>query len=166
MPDLQQAPSSVDAGPAEPEQRRHDRHVCLDGGVLRLAIRPVFGGRLALLLDVSLGGLGLLLPEPLESGTVLAVELGGPAEESGKHLARVVHCEPHSTPRDAPWLPRRPLLRFIRQVLGLPATPPAEVAWRIGCQFNKSLSEDELQRIVNLLGLAASRESGDHSAPA
>src|SRR5262249_18840745 len=98
--------------------RRHERFLCFDGCVMRLAIRPEFRCRRALLLNVSSGGLGFLLDMPLETGTVLAMELGNTEEETKGLVARVVHSRPHPIPAEAPWLPRPSrLARLVRWVL-------------------------------------------------
>ena len=49
---------------------------------MRLAVRPAFGGRRALLIDVSAGGVGLLLADPLEPGAALAMQLSAPGVEA------------------------------------------------------------------------------------
>jgi hypothetical protein len=144
-------PDAIDAPEAD-EQRRHLRHLCLDGSVIRLAVRPEYRGRRALLMDASAGGVGFLLQDPLELGTVLAVELGGPhAGAAQGRVARVCHCRPHPTPADAPWLPRRPVVvELLWRVLRLPA--PTPVAWHIGCEFTRPLEEEELAGLLTLLG--------------
>lgn len=71
------------------------------------------------ILDLSQGGVGLLLPRPIASGTLLFVDLMG-MEISNEHLARVVH----STPRD-------------------------DGKWLVGCQFEHPLEEAELKVVLN-----------------
>jgi hypothetical protein len=138
------------ANPPAPERRCRDRYPCLDGGVLRLAVRPALGGRRALLVDLSTGGVGFLLDRPLEPGAVLALELCGPGGgEAQGRVARVAHCRPHPAPFDAPWLPRPPALaRLARRLFGRPADPAAGQAWLIGCTFSQPLSEAELRELV------------------
>src|SRR4051812_17722563 len=91
---------------SEVDLRRYRRFVCLDGGVVRLAVRPEFRGRRALLFDISAGGIGLVLEKPIEAGAVLLFELRRAAEnESVNRVARVRHVRPHPMPEDAPWQP-------------------------------------------------------------
>src|SRR5207302_1083699 len=93
----------LDIPPQAAEQRRHARFMCIDAGVLRLAVRPEFKGRRGLVMDVSTGGIGFILQEPLEPETVLVFELrvpGGPATIG--RIARVCHSRPHEVPADAP----------------------------------------------------------------
>src|SRR5438132_858619 len=106
---------------AATEQRHHQRHLCLEGGVLRLAVRPAYRGQRAILMDLSAGGLGLLLGEPLEVGAVIAFDLCLPQGPDARgRLAQVRHCPPHPVPEDAPWLPRRSLVpRLLRRLFGL-----------------------------------------------
>lgn len=124
--------------------RVHVRHLCGEGVVLRLAIRPEFGAYHSLIHDVSAGGVGLLLSRPLELGTVIAVEVAIGSEDFCTRLARVAHTRRHPTPPDAPWLPRaHPLLALVRRVLGHTPHPP-EPCWFIGCRFDRPLTPDEL----------------------
>jgi hypothetical protein len=136
--------------------RRHPRHLCIDGSVLRLAIRPEFRGRRALLVDVSAGGIGILLESPLEAGTVLAFEL---KSEDGAgpmaRVARVRHSRPHPAPDNAPWLPRASALSgFFRRLVGRPARTVGQ-AWLVGCEFDRPLSDSEIQLVVQQLRAAA-----------
>jgi hypothetical protein len=120
---------------------------------MRLAIRPEFRCRRALVLNVSSGGLGFLLDTPLEKGTVLAMELGAAEEETKGLVARVVHSRPHPIPVEAPWLPRPSrLARLVRWVLRRPKPVPEGTAWVVGCQFNRLLTEPELQSLLHQVG--------------
>jgi PilZ domain len=131
--------------PEPTDQRCHERHRSLESHVLRLAIRPAFGGRPALLSDLSAGGVGFLLDRPLEQGDVLAVELGGPDGSAPPRIAQVRHCRPCPVPADAPWLPPAPLLaRFGRWLFGSEKARPEGVAWVVGCRFTRPLAEEEL----------------------
>src|SRR5262249_61140327 len=76
------------AGLAE-EMRAHVRFVGGAGVKLRLAVRPVYRGHLAMLRDISAGGVGLLMNQPLQAGQTIAVELRGSPEEGTSRLARV-----------------------------------------------------------------------------
>ena len=98
MPDIQPQSSSIDvASLHEAELRRHRRHLCVDRGVLRLSVRPEFRGRRALLVDISAGGIGFLLEDPLETGIMLVFELKSSADaEPMNRIARVRHSRPHA----------------------------------------------------------------------
>lgn len=134
----------------EVDLRRHNRFLFLDGGVLRLAIRPEFKGRRGLLVDVSAGGIGFLLQEALEAGTALAFELkdANGADTIGR-VARVRHSRPHPVPAGAPWLPRATgFSKFFRRLFGTPEANPNDKAWLVGCEFDRALSEIELKQLV------------------
>jgi hypothetical protein len=137
----------------EPDLRRHRRYLCVDGSVLRLAVRPEFRGRRALLFDVSSGGLGFLLDIALEVGAVLAFELPGPeGTDSMTRVARVRHCRPYAVPPSAPWLPATPAFRrFLCKILGLHAPQKKAPAWIIGCEFDRPLSEHEIRQLLGNL---------------
>jgi hypothetical protein len=124
----------------------HVRHLCGDGVVLRLAIRPEYRTHHALIRDISAGGVGLLLSRPLELDSVIAVEVAIGPEDVCTRVARVAHVRPHPTPSDAPWLPRpHPLLALVRRVLGRTSLPP-QACWFIGCRFDRPLTDDELKQ--------------------
>ncbi len=128
----------------------------MDGGVLRLAVRPEFRGRRALMLDISSGGIGFVLQEPLEPGTVFVFEV---TSEQGLdavgRLARVRHCRPHPTPPDAPWLPTASgMSNFFRRLFRQPAPPTAEHAWFVGCAFDQPLSDAEIKQLAERLQAA------------
>jgi hypothetical protein len=148
MPDLEQDDCWLESAPLhEPDLRRHPRYLSLDGGVLRLAVRPEFRGRRAILVDVSTGGIGFLLEHTLEVGTVLVVELQG--LESIRRVARVRHTRPRPVPARAPWLSSRPAYsRFFRSLVGLPTPPPKAQAWFVGCEFDRPLSETEMKQLL------------------
>jgi hypothetical protein len=132
--------------------RQHPRIMCMDGGVLRLAVRPEFRGRRALMLDISTGGIGFVLQEPLEPDTVFVFELKSePGLEALGRLARVRHCRPHPTPLDAPWLPPTPLVsRIFRSMFRMQA-PPEGDAWFVGCEFDRPLSDAEMKQLAERL---------------
>jgi hypothetical protein len=133
-----------------PKERRYARYVSFQGDVVRLAVRPAFGGRMAVLLNVSAGGLGFLLDMPLKVGDILALEMSSAAEEgSTVRVARVCHCRPHPVPADAPWLKRPSVLgRLARWFRPLPATQSEGGAWMIGCAFNQPLDAAELEQML------------------
>jgi PilZ domain len=159
MPDTQQeAPAIEIASLHEADLRRHPRHLCVDAGVLRLSVRPEFRGRRALLIDVSAGGIGFLLKDALEAGTVLVFELKGSREgEVVSQIARVRHSRPHPTPANAPWLPPTPKFgRFFRSLLGMETPLPQGHAWLVGCAFDSPLGENEIKQLVEQLQSATS----------
>lgn len=133
--------------------RQHQRIMCVDGGVLRLAVRPEFRGRRALMLDISSGGIGFILEEPLPPGTALVFDLQNAVGlETVGRLARVRHCRPHPTPPDAPWLPATPgVSKFFRRLFRI-ETPQAEAhSWFVGCEFDRPLSDAELKLLIERL---------------
>jgi hypothetical protein len=131
------------------DQRVHVRHLCGEGVVLRLAIRPEYRAHLSLIQDVSAGGVGLLLSRPLELGSVIAVEVSIRPGELCTRMARVAHIRRHPTPPDAPWLSRpNLLLALVRRLLGH-TPPPLEPCWFIGCRFDRPLSADELKQLCD-----------------
>lgn len=135
------------------ENRKHTRHLCVEGGVLRLAVRPEFRGRRAILVDVSAGGIGFLLPDALEAGTTLVFELKGSAgTDTMARIARVRHSRPHPVPPDAPWLPKPAgVSKIFRRMLGMKLPAPEGQAWLVGCEFDRPLSEDEVKRFLDQL---------------
>ncbi|MBI3821045.1 MAG: PilZ domain-containing protein [Planctomycetes bacterium] len=155
-------PCSIEtASLREADLRRHPRHVCLDGGTLRLAVRPEFRGRRALLVDLSAGGIGFVLEDAQEAGTTEVFNLQGPdGTEPVSRIARVRHSRAHPTPPDAPWLP--PATGFgkiFRGLFGVPAPKVEKHAWLVGCQFDRPLSEDEINQVVAQLKSAATSQA-------
>ena len=153
MPDIQQQPDSIEtASLHEADLRKHRRHLCVDSGVIRLSVRPEFRGRRALLVDISAGGIGFLLEEPLDAGMMLVFELKtGTGAEPMNRIARVRHSRLHSVPLEAPWLPQSSGLgKIFRGLFGLKAPPPAQ-AWLVGCEFDRSLSDTEIGQFLDQL---------------
>ncbi len=132
------------------DNRKHCRHLCVEGGVLRLAVRPEFRGRRAVLVDVSAGGIGFLLPDPLAAGATLVFEVKGTSgAETIARIARVRHCRPHPVPPDAPWFPKPVgISKIFRLMFGVKSPPSEGNAWLVGCEFDRPLSEDEVTRFV------------------
>ena len=105
------------------ECRVYDRHSC----EIPASCRPTSGGGTghgsrwtATILDISLGGIRLLLPRRFEPRAILTIELSGKrGEHTWTGLARVVHVAPQ---KDASWI--------------------------LGCKFFSPLSDDELQGLV------------------
>ena len=154
-------PSPDANGAADVGQRRHERYFCLDGGILRLCIRPHFRGREAMILDVSTSGIGFLLEEALEVDTVLVFEVKAmKGIEAVSRIARVRNCRTCPTPREAPWLPPAPVIGdFLRRIFGMKTSPLPMDCWLIGCEFDRPLSEEELSRfLVSLKSLNNSFE--------
>lgn len=150
MDDVKVDAPSPDVGSLhQADLRRQPRQLSVDGSVLRLAVRPEFRGRRAVLVDVSSGGIGFLLEDSLEPGTVLAFDLQGSAGAGPTtRVARVRHSKPHPAPANAPWLPPTPAIsKFFRNMFGRPAPKPA-TAWLIGCEFDRPLNEEEVRHLI------------------
>lgn len=131
------------------EQRKHERFLCVDGGVLRLSIRPEFRGRRAMLVDLSTGGIGFIMEDPLDAGTVLVFELKAADGTASNRLARVRHCRPHAAPAEAPWLPKMPALgKLFRSLFGGKPKVPETNAWLVGCAFDQPLTDAELAQLL------------------
>lgn len=141
----------VDISLSGAEHRRHTRYVGIEAGVVRLAIRPEFRGRRGLIVDVSASGMGILLAEPVESGTTLVFELRTPGGTATiTRIARVRHNRSHPVPTDAPWLPRTPALsQFFNRMFGSRAQTPCGEAWLVGCEFEQPLTEDEIKLLLD-----------------
>ena len=98
------------------ERRSEPRWPCRRGHVCRVLVRPSFQTKNALILDLSTGGIGLILAVPLEEGQQLAIQLPLVREDTSEtHRARVVHVRRHE-----------------------------EWGWVHGCCFDRPLSEEEL----------------------
>ncbi|MBM3993297.1 MAG: hypothetical protein FJ303_03955 [Planctomycetes bacterium] len=154
MPNEEQPAFAVDKALLhDADLRDHPHHLCVDTGVLRLAIKPEFRGHKAMLVDVSAGGIGFLLEVPLEPGTMLTFELKGSGEMGPvSRVARVRHSRPHPCPPNAPWLPPTPVLsRFFRQLFGQADPAPEKEAWLIGCMFDRPMSDAEIAQLLNEL---------------
>jgi hypothetical protein len=154
MPEQQQeicpiSPAALDLA----EQRRFPRYMGIENGVLRLAVRPEFRGRRALIIDLSAGGIGFLVEDALNVGTVLVFELKGRnAPGMIGRIARVRHCRPHPAPLDAPWAPKKnSFSNVFRKFLGITNTPPEGEAWLVGCEFDQPFDEDEIKQLVEQL---------------
>jgi len=102
------------------ERRVAVRHVCKRRRPIRIVTRPSFLVRSAVVVDVSVCGLGLVLQERLEPGTIMAIQLQGRHAGISRILSgRIVH-----------------------------ATPQTDGSWRIGCALSGRLSEGELQTLL------------------
>ena len=151
MKSLKQTVFTTDADSfTDMEHRQHTRHLCNDGSVLRLSVRPEFRGRQALLVDVSAGGIGFLLEDALKPGTVLVFELqGSSGMDTIGRIARVRHCRPQATPADAPWLPPTPAVaQLFRGIFGHKPAAIERKAWLLGCQFDRPLEQHEVKQLL------------------
>jgi hypothetical protein len=110
------------AGTTEVERRLSVRYDSDEEALCRAGCFPQGGCRWARVLNVSAGGLGLLLGEPLWPGALLVLEFPW-ALSAGGHLvrARVAHC-----------------------------TQRADGSWLVGCSFNYPLGTDDLQALARL----------------
>jgi len=108
-PDLRLFPTVV-------ERRSEPRWPCRRGLVCQVLVRPSYRTRHAVITDLSAGGIGLILSERLECGTVLALHLPHVREDlSCIHAARVVYARRHE-----------------------------EWGWVHGCCLRRTLEEEEL----------------------
>ncbi len=102
------------------ERRSGERQPCKRRPAIRLLTRPGFQARTAIIVDASACGLGLLLQERLETGTVLALQL------RGKHTG----------------------LSRILSARVLSASPQADGNWYIDCALSGLFSDEELQSLL------------------
>jgi len=153
MPTIDTGDATMPESPEGLEQRKQQRYICVDGGLMRLSVRPEFRGRRAMLVDLSTGGIGFLVEEALETGAMMVFELQGPGDTGPlTRLARVRHCRAHPTPLDAPWAAKTPVLsNFFRGLLGIQTAKTVATSWLIGCQFEKPLDQADLQHFLDRL---------------
>lgn len=102
-------------------QRRRDRRyrcgLAMSGKLHFAATGEVLS---AWVFNLSRGGIGLELPQPLEAGQEMVLQLKTTDTETTVKLpAHVIH-----------------------------ATPVANGAWRIGCRFSAKLTADELESLL------------------
>jgi hypothetical protein len=107
--------------PATWKQRRATvRYRCPPATLGRLFIANSYQSLSAWVLNLSVNGAGLLLGDPLESGTWLLLELESLARDLTLEIsARIVH-----------------------------ATRQADGNWLLGCAFANRLSDDELDAVL------------------
>ena len=116
LPGETERPTRPDTG----ERRAQPRQASACGWPVRLLARPSFRSYRALLRDVSFRGIGLLVEEPLDVGTVLAVQLQSKhTQVSGILTATVRH-----------------------------ATPLPDGTCVVGCSLNRPLSNEEIQALL------------------
>jgi hypothetical protein len=102
------------------ERRAWKRYPCPRRPIIRVLTRPSFVVREATVLDVSRGGIGLLMAERLEPGTVLALQLQAKHTGQSRILsARVVY-----------------------------ANQQPDGSWRVGCALGALFSEEELESLL------------------
>ena len=106
-----------DAVPAE--RRAHVRYRCEKPTVGRVFMANAFRSMSARILDISAGGIGLLLPDAVPPGTRFNVELEGHGALPFEMLAEVVNV-----------------------------TPQPDGSWRCGCDLVWKISEEELQLLL------------------
>jgi hypothetical protein len=102
------------------DQRSWDRYDCDMRAVYQAPTAPHLGPREATVLNISASGVGLLVDQAIDNGTLLSVELHSPEGGLSKTiLACVVHVKQQG-----------------------------ESAWALGCNFITELSEAELLALV------------------
>jgi hypothetical protein len=113
---------------ALPERRGRERLPCPALPEIRYLLRPPMQRGLATLRDLSVQGVGLLLPFGLEPSTALLLQFPGPRRGGATHtqLARVAHAGPHLSG-----------------------------AWLVGCRLTPPLTGEELARLRQLFSGAA-----------
>jgi hypothetical protein len=137
------------------EGRSQRRYRCREEKVVRLALKPTFQNFSALVHDLSYNGIGFLLPEPLDVGSVLALQLrGGQKGTSLVRTAKVVHVRRHLPVKSAPWVKKRPLLKVLLSLLGGGKGQKKleqNCVWLIGCRISPPLTEKELASFAGSL---------------
>jgi hypothetical protein len=104
----------------ENERRLEVRYRCSKPRVCRVIVRPSFRNVPALLHDVSSSGVGLILVDRLEPGSILALQLPRVREGmSCVQSARVVHIH-----------------------------PDGQGAWLHGCALSRPLSNEEIAVLI------------------
>src|SRR5262249_55421430 len=106
--------------PAPPDQRTWDRYPVTVTASYQPLLAPEGGRQAAQVLNISTTGVGLLVQEAIEPGTLLNVDLHGPA---GGHAPTLLACVVHVSAR-----------------------PGGE--WALGCNFIRELGEPELAALV------------------
>ena len=106
--------------PRPSDQRTWERFDCDVRANYQVATDPESGPRPAKVLNISPSGVGLLVDQPIDNGTLLSVELRSPVGGSGKTmLSCVCHVARHG-----------------------------EGQWALGCNFITELSESELLALL------------------
>jgi hypothetical protein len=106
--------------PEDADQRSWDRYSCDLRAFYQVPTVPEAGTRPATVLNISASGVGLLVDQPVENGTLLSVELQSPLASTGKTmLCCVVHV-----------------------------TRQGDAEWALGCNFITELSESDLLALL------------------
>jgi len=120
MSDLQARPTAAAGAASLADRRAYVRHPCHLG----TSCHPVTSGQgqewVGQAVNISQGGVGLVLNRRFEKGTLLSVEVTGSNGQPGRSmLARVAHvCQ------------------------------QSDGSWMIGCAFANKLSEDDVNAIL------------------
>jgi hypothetical protein len=133
------------------DQRKHARFLCMEGGVLKLSVRPEFRGRRAYLIDLSSTGIGFIVEEALVADSVIVFELQSPEGHGVNRTARVRHARPHPAPDDAPWVPKPAVLSQLYRTLFGSSTSAPPMAWLVGCEFDHPISVQEIRQFLQSL---------------
>jgi len=134
------------------EGRTQKRYRCRERNIVRFAVRPSFQNYVALVSDVSVNGIGFLIDQPLEKGTVLALQLrGGGHGTSMVRLAKVMHVRRHLPIKDAPWIRKKPWLQSFLSFFGGDDRKDPEFVYLVGCRFSPPLAEEDLEMICGPL---------------
>lgn len=132
------------------EHRRLERYQPQDEMIFRFLLRPEFQSYQAMVRDISLTGIGFIFDRPLDSGTIMALQLASASDGASQvRTAEVVHVRPYSMEEHESWR-TPPFMKWLRGVLGLKSAKkrPEREYWLIGCHFRPSLTEEELQGIL------------------
>jgi hypothetical protein len=101
-------------------RRAADRCSCTDLRLVRLVARPSFQSCAAFVHELSRAGLGLILPRPLDIGTLLALQL----RKQHTGLSDILTAQ-------------------VRHALAL-----AGGQWHLGCCLSRHLTENEMYALV------------------
>ena len=127
----------------------------MDGTRLKLSVFPEFRCRRGLLIDVSTGGIGVLLEDEIPVGTRVVFEvLAGSGGPGLSRTAKVRHTRSRTAPEDAPWMPRTPpMSAFFRNLFRLKSPTPAAQGWFLGCEFDEPMGKEDVDRLLAMLQL-------------
>ncbi len=104
-------------------------------------------------MDVSTGGIGVVLEEALPAGTRVVFEvLASPGGPGLSRMAKVRHCRKCKAPEYAPWQPPAAnVSAFFRTLFRLNTPQPAAEGWFIGCEFETPMVQDDVDRLMAML---------------
>jgi hypothetical protein len=106
--------------PPPSDQRLWVRFPCRVQAAFQPVTTPAAEPRHAKVLDISANGIGLLVGEPVEMGTLLSLELRSPG---GKRVLTILGCVVRSTAE-------------------------SECQWALGCNFIRDLTDQELRELT------------------